>query len=79
MKPTPLSIFLLKILKFKNNQSEQLHQTCSSVNQDKIIDMSTGCEEKEDDSKWMPPDQKYRQNTNEPKKLLTNKDIKIKN
>jgi hypothetical protein len=38
--------------------------------------MTSGGEEKEDDSKWMPPDQNYRQNTNETKKL-TNIDIKI--
>ena len=62
LKPTPLGNFLLKILKFRDKQFERLRLTGSSVNQVKVIDMSTGGEEKKDDSKWMPPDQKYRQN-----------------
>ncbi len=76
MKSTPFGTFLLKILKFRDKQFKRLRLTGSSVNQVKVVDMSTGGEEKEDDSKWMPPDQKYRPNKDEKRKLL-NMDIQI--
>ena len=76
MKPPPFGSFLLKILAFRDKQFKRLRLTGSSVNQVKVIDMSTGGEEKEDDSKWMPPDKEYRRNKNEKRKLM-NIDIQI--
>jgi len=71
-----LSNFILKILKFREKKLNLFRKTGSTTDTAKIIDMSTGGEEKEDDSKWMPPDQKYRPNKDEKRKLL-NMDIKI--
>jgi len=75
LKPTHLGTTLLKILKFRDKQSKRLRLTGTSVDKVKVIDMSIGGEEKEDDSKWMTTDQRYKANKNE--KKLTNIDIQI--
>ncbi len=67
MKPTPLNTLILKILKSRDKQSERLRLTGTSVDKVKVIDMSIGGAEKEDNSKWMPPDQKYRPNNDDTK------------
>ena len=76
MGHTTLSNFILKILKFREKKLNLFRKTGSTTDTAKIIDMSTGGEEKEDDSKWIPPDQKYRPNKDEKRKLL-NMDIQI--
>jgi len=62
--------FILKILKFREKKLNLFRRTGSTVNKAKIIDMSTGGEEKQDDSRWMPPDQNYRPNKDEKRKLM---------
>ena len=65
-----LGNFILKILKFREKKLNLFRKTGSTTDTAKIIDMSTGGEEKEDDSKWMPVDQKYRPNKDEKRKLM---------
>lgn len=67
MPPTPLSTFLLKILKFRDKKSERPRLTGTSVDKVKVIDMSIGGEEKKDDSRFTRSDQKYMPNNDDTK------------